>query len=327
MGDVLVIAEVANGTVRRSTLSALAAAQQASRILGGTYSILLLGHGVMDAAASMASFGASRILVCDHPSLEPFIAERFVPTAASVALDYQFILAVASSFGKDLLPRIAARLDAAYAGDCSAIVADSARLIFERPMYAGNILGYCALTTNIQTATVRQSEFSPMEPVATNSPSPTVSVELVAVGEAAGRVEFISLEEVKSDRPDLGDARRIVTGGRPLGKRFFEVLEPLAEQLGAAIGATRAACDAGCAPGHCQIGQTGKVVAPDLYLAVGVSGALQHTAGMRNSRVIVAINRDPEAPIFEFATYGLVADLFETVPALLAAIAEYRSGQ
>jgi electron transfer flavoprotein alpha subunit len=319
MGDCLVIAEFWGGRLRKATLSAVAAARQAR----SAFTVLVLGHQVANAARELAAYGAERVLCCDHPELENYAAERFAPTIATVASGFDLLLATASSFGKDLVPRVAARLGAAYAGDCSALRSVEGQLVFERPMYAGNVLATCTLGTAIQAATIRQSEFRPAEPVS-NPASPIEAVPYVAPGRAAERVEFVSFAEIKSERPELGEARAVVSGGRPLKERFFEILDPLAAELRAAIGATRAACDSGYAPGDYQVGQTGKVVAPELYVAVGISGALQHVAGMRSSRVVVAINRDPEAPIFGVADYGLVADLFETVPELTRALRQKR---
>jgi electron transfer flavoprotein alpha subunit len=207
-------------------------------------------------------------------------------------------------------------LDAAYAGDCAAVAADGGKLVYKRPMFAGNAYGYCTLGTPIQVVTARQSEFEAA--AASGGASPVESVAKAAPSAAASRVEFVSLEEVKSERPELTEASVIVSGGRALKEKFFEVLEPLATALGAALGASRAAVDAGYAPGDFQVGQTGKIVAPKLYFAIGISGAIQHIAGMKGSKVIVAINKDPEAPIFQLADYGLVADLFVAVPALIA---------
>ena len=194
--------------------------------------------------------------------------------------------------------------------------ADGGKLTYKRPLYAGNAYGYCTLSTAIQVATVRQSEIEPDAPSGGSSPIEKVSV--VAPSGAAARVEFVSLAAVKSERPELGDAKVVVSGGRALKEKFFEVLEPLADQLGAGLGASRAAVDAGYCPGDFQVGQTGKIVAPRLYFAIGISGAIQHLAGMKGSKVIVAINKDADAPIFQVADYGLVGDLFEVVPALVA---------
>ncbi|MFZ5889799.1 MAG: electron transfer flavoprotein subunit alpha/FixB family protein [Myxococcota bacterium] len=320
MANALVIAELGDdGSLRKSTLSAITFVKTALPALGGSFSILVLGGpGVERAAEELAGYGAAKVLFCADPSLANYTAEHFAPTVAEVAKGFALVVATASSFGKDLMPRVAARLDAAYAGDCSGVSSEGGKLLYRRPMFAGNAFGTCTLETAIQVATARQSEFSPAEPSGGSSPREAVSK--AAVGGAAARVEFLGLDSVKSERPELGDAKVVVSGGRALKEKFFEVLEPLADALGAAMGASRAAVDAGYAPGDYQVGQTGKIVAPSLYIAVGISGAIQHIAGMKGSRVIVAINKDPEAPIFQLADYGLVADLFQAVPALISEI-------
>jgi electron transfer flavoprotein alpha subunit len=321
--DALVIAEVEDGVPKRATLSAIGFVKSVLPSLGGSFSVLLLGSGLEAATRELEWYGAARLLVCDDPSLAHYTAEHFAPTVASAAKDFGLVVATASSFGKDLMPRVAARLDAAYAADCSGVADEAGKLVYRRPMFAGNVFGSCTLETPIQVATVRQSEFAAAEPVAETSPVQTVPKS--APGSSAGRVEFVKLEGVKSKRPELADAKVVVSGGRALKERFFEVLEPLADTLGAALGASRAAVDAGYAPGDFQVGQTGKVVAPQLYFALGISGAIQHIAGMKSSKVIVAVNKDAEAPIFQVADYGLVADLFQAVPSLVDELRRRRS--
>ena len=253
------------------------------------------------------------------PRSGEYTAEQFTPTVAAVGKAFGLIVATATSFGKDLLPRVAARL-ACRRGTrwrrCSGVANEGGKLVYKRFMFAGNAFGYCTLSTPIQVATARQSEFAAA--AASGAASPVESVAKTAPSAAAARVEFVSLEAVKSARPELTEASVVVSGGRALKEKFMEVLEPLADALGAALGASRAAVDAGYAPGDFQVGQTGKIVAPQLYVAVGISGAIQHIAGMKGSKVIVAINKDPEAPIFQLADYGLVADLFVAVPALVS---------
>ena len=317
MSDALVVAELSeDGKVKKSTLSAITFAQRALPALGGTFSILVLGASAKAAAAELTGYGAAKVLVAEDASFTHYTAENFAPTVAAVGKGFGLVVATATSFGKDLLPRVAARLDADYASDCSGVSAEGGKLVYKRPMFAGNVFGYCTLATPIQVATARQSEFEPA--AASGGASPVEAVAKTAPSTAASRVEFVSLEAVKSERPELTDASVIVSGGRALKEKFFEVLEPLASALGAALGASRAAVDAGYAPGDFQVGQTGKIVAPKLYFAIGISGAIQHIAGMKGSKVIVAINKDPEAPIFQLADYGLVADLFTAVPALIA---------
>jgi electron transfer flavoprotein alpha subunit len=317
MANVLVVAELSeDGKLKKSTLSAITFARQALPTVGGALRIVILGASTATAAAELAGYGADKIIAVDDASLAHYTAEQYAPSVAAAAQGVSLVVATASSFGKDLLPRVAARLDAAYAGDCSGVSGDGGKLVYKRPMFAGNASGYCTLDTSVQVATARQSEFVPAEP--SGGSSPVEKLAKAAVGAAAARVEYVGLEAVKSARPELTDAKVVVSGGRALKEKFFEVMEPLADAVGAAIGASRAAVDAGYAPGDFQVGQTGKIVAPQLYVAVGISGAIQHIAGMKSSKVIVAINKDPEAPIFQIADYGLVADLFQAVPALTA---------
>ena len=317
MPNILVVAELAeDGKLKKSTLSAITLARQALPAIGGSLHIVVLGASTAAAAAELGGYGAAKIITVEDASLAQYTAEHFAPSVVAAAQGCSLVVATASTFGKDLLPRVAARLDAAYAGDCSAVSVEGGKVVYKRPMFAGNASGYCTLETPVQVATARQSEFSPAEP--SGGSSPVEKLAKAAVGAAAARVEYVGLEAVKSARPELTEAKVVVSGGRALKEKFFEVMEPLADAVGAAIGASRAAVDAGYAPGDFQVGQTGKIVAPQLYVAVGISGAIQHIAGMKSSKVIVAINKDPEAPIFQIADYGLVADLFQAVPALVA---------
>lgn len=318
MTKILVVAEQSQGKVKSATFSALAFAHQASALVSGSFSILVVGAGAAAAANELTVFGAQEVKVCEEASLENYLAERFAPTVAASADGYTVLCATASSFGKDLMPRVAARLDAAYAGDCSGVSVSGGQLSYKRPMFAGNAFGHVTLGTKVQVVTVRQSEFGAQ--AATQGSSPIVNVPFIPPGKAAERIEFVSMDQVQSARPELSDAKIVISGGRALKDQFFAVLEPLADQLKAAIGASRAACDAGYAPGDYQVGQTGKIVAPQLYVAIGISGAIQHVAGMKGSKTIVAINKDPEAPIFQISDYGLVADLFTAIPELTQAL-------
>jgi electron transfer flavoprotein alpha subunit len=313
MANVLVVAEMHEGKVRKSTHSAIAFAKQ----VGAPFTILVLGQGAKSAAAEVTGFGAAKVLAADDAYLANPVAERFAPTVAEVAKSggHDVVVVTASSFGKDLAPRVAAKLGAGYAPDISAVKADGGKLSYRRPVFAGNAYATCEITTPVQVVSVRQSEFSAAAP--SGGSSPVEGVALAAKDPAAERVEFVSLDAAKSERPDLGEAKVIVSGGRALKEKFAEVLDPLASLLGAAVGASRAACDAGYAPPELQVGQTGRVVAPQLYFAIGISGAIQHLAGMKGSKTIVAINKDPDAPIFQVADYGLVADLFTAVPELI----------
>jgi electron transfer flavoprotein alpha subunit len=315
MADVLVVAEAAEGKLKKTTHSAVTFAKQAAAALGGTYAILVIGDAVSEAAAEAARLGAAKVLVAEAGALKNHVAERYVPTVAAAAKGFAVVVGTASAYGKDLLPRVAARLSAGFASDISELIAEGSSLKYKRPMYAGNAYGICSVTTPVQVVSVRQSAFAPAEPVA--AASPIEQVQVVPSGAAAERVEFVSFDQVKSERPELTEAKVVVSGGRALKERFNEVLDPLADVLGAAVGASRAACDAGYAASDLQVGQTGKVVAPSLYVAVGISGAIQHLAGMKGSKVIVAINKDADAPIFQVADYGLVADLFTAVPELV----------
>jgi electron transfer flavoprotein alpha subunit len=320
MADILVVAEISEGSLKKTTHSAIAFAREAAKGLGGGFSILAVGQGAKAAAAELAAFGAKSVLVADDASVAHYVAERFDDTVINAAKQGGFgvVVATASSFGKDLMPRVAVALDAGFASDISGVKAEGGKLVYKRPMFAGNAYGHCTLTTNVQVVTVRQSEFAPAEP--SGGASPVQDVALAPPSAGADRVEFVSFDQVKTSRPSLGEAKVVVSGGRALKERFNEIIEPLADSLGAAVGASRAACDAGYAPSDYQVGQTGKIVAPQLYIAAGISGAIQHLAGMKGSKVIVAINKDPDAPIFQVADYGLVGDLFQIVPELTKAV-------
>ena len=317
MKSVLVIAEIVEGKVRKSTMSAIAFARQVTKAGGGSFAVLALGAGAKGATAELTGYGASRVMVGDDPSLAHQVCELFAPTIAAVAKSGNFdcVVVTASSFGKDVAPRVAAKLGAGYASDVSGVTVNDGKATYKRPMYAGNAFGHCEITTPVHVVSVRQSEFPAAEP--SGGASPVEGITLASRDPAADRVEFVSLEQGKSERPDLGEAKVVVSGGRALKEKFAAVLDPLANLLGAALGARRAACDAGYAPPELQVGQTGRVVAPQLYFAIGISGAIQHLAGMKGSKTIVAINKDPDAPIFQVADYGLVADLFVAVPELI----------
>jgi electron transfer flavoprotein alpha subunit len=313
MAGTLVVAELTDGKVRKSTHSAIAFARQ----VGAPFSILAMGVGAKATASELAAFGAAKVVTCDDASLASYLCERFAPMVAKVAKDGGFdtVVVTASSYGKDLAPRVAAKLGAGYAPDINAVKVDGSKRAYRRPMFAGNAFGWCEIATPVHVVSVRQTEFPAAEP--SGGASPVEDVAPAPADAAAARVEFVSLEQGKSERPDLGEARVVVSGGRALKEQFAQVLEPLANLIGAAIGASRAACDAGYAPPELQVGQTGRVVAPQLYVAIGISGAIQHLAGMKGSKTIVAINKDPDAPIFQVADYGLVADLFQAVPELV----------
>jgi electron transfer flavoprotein alpha subunit len=311
--QVLVVAELHDGHVRKSTHSAITFA----RNTGLPFSVLVVGANAKAAAAEVTGYGAAKVLAAEDAKLASPVCELVAPTVAAVAKagGFDVVAITASSFGKDIAPRVAAKLSAGYAPDISAVKAEGGKLTFKRPIYAGNAYGLCEVTTPVHVVSVRQSEFQAAEP--SGGASPVEAVAAAPADAAASRVEFLGIEAAKSERPDLGEARVIVSGGRALKEQFAQVLDPLATLLGAAVGASRAACDAGYAPPELQVGQTGRVVAPQLYVAIGISGAIQHLAGMKGSKTIVAINKDADAPIFQVADYGLVADLFVAVPELV----------
>ncbi|MCC7534947.1 MAG: electron transfer flavoprotein subunit alpha/FixB family protein [Deltaproteobacteria bacterium] len=317
MTDVLVVGELFGGQLRRASLSAFSFAKTVASATGGAWDLLLIGEGAGGAAAEVTGFGARAVKTAEVAGGP--VAERYAATVAEQGKGYGVLVATASAFGKDLMPRVAAKLDAGVASDISGVSVEGGKLVYRRPMFAGNVVGTLTVGSAIQVVTVRQAEFEAAQP--TGGSSPVSSVSIVA-DPAAERVEFLSYEVAKSERPELTEAKTVVSGGRALksAENFKTVLEPLVDALGAAMGASRAACDAGYVANDLQVGQTGKVVAPQLYFAVGISGAIQHLAGMKGSKVIVAINKDPEAPIFQVADYGLVADLFKAVPELTEAV-------
>jgi electron transfer flavoprotein alpha subunit len=304
---ILVIAEHDNASVKASTLNTVAAAAK----IGGDIHVLVAGSNAQaaaDAAAKIA--GVTRVLLADAPQLADGLAENVDGTVLRIAKDYSHILAPATAYGKNIAPRIAAHLDVAQISDITAVDSPDT---FERPIYAGNAIATVQSSDAIKVITVRSTGF---DPVAAQGGS--ASVEKIEAAADAGISTFVSRELTKLDRPELTSAQIIVSGGRGLGngENYTRVLEPLADKLGAALGASRAAVDAGYVPNDYQVGQTGKIVAPNLYVAVGISGAIQHLAGMKDSKVIVAINKDEEAPIFQIADYGLVGDLFKILPEL-----------
>ncbi|GLR15057.1 electron transfer flavoprotein subunit alpha [Chitinimonas prasina] len=306
--SILVIAEHDNGSLKAATLNTVTAAQK----IGGDIHVLVAGHNAAAAAQAAAQIaGVAKVLLADAAHLGHQLAENVTPVVVELARGYSHVLAPATTHGKNLLPRVAALLDVAQISD---VIAVESADTFVRPIYAGNVIATVQSSDAIKLMTVRTTAF---DAAATGG---SATVESIGAGSDAGKSSFVSQELTKSSRPELGAAKIIVSGGRALAssEQFHGVLEPLADKLGAAIGASRAAVDAGYAPNDYQVGQTGKIVAPQLYLAVGISGAIQHLAGMKDSKVIVAINKDEEAPIFQVADYGLVADLFTAVPELIA---------
>ena len=303
---ILVIAEHDHLSIKAATLNTVAAACR----IGDDIHVLVAGAGCAAAAGQAAALqGVSKVLVVDAGHYQAQTAETVAALVVANAAGYSHILAPATTYGKNLLPRVAALLDVAQISEITAV--ESADT-FVRPIYAGNALATVQSGDVVKVITVRTTAF---DAVAGGNNAP---IEPLAAVADAGMTQLQGRELTKSERPELGAAKIIVSGGRGLGsgENYHKLLEPLADKLGAALGASRAAVDAGFVPNDYQVGQTGKIVAPQLYLAIGISGAIQHLAGMKDSKVIVAINKDPDAPIFQVADYGLVADLFETVPQL-----------
>jgi electron transfer flavoprotein alpha subunit len=306
---VLVIADHDGSAVRDTTHKTVTAALA----LGGDVDVLVVGHGAQAAADSAAKIsGVRKVLLAESGELGHTLAEAVTATVLGLAAGYDAVLAPASMDGKNYMPRIAAKLDVAPISDIIEVVAPDT---FVRPIYAGNALETIQTSDVKKVITVRPTAFAPADE------GGSAPVETVA-GTDGGKASFVGEEMVKSDRPELGAAKIVVSGGRALGsaEEFHSVIEPLADKLGAAVGASRAAVDAGYAPNDYQVGQTGKVVAPALYIAVGISGAIQHLAGMKDSKVIVAINKDADAPIFQVADYGIVGDYKTVVPELMNAL-------
>jgi electron transfer flavoprotein alpha subunit len=310
--SILVVAEHDQTSIKVSTRNAVAAAQG----LGADIHVLVAGHQCGAAARAAAQIsGVAKVLVADAPAYAHQLAENLAELVLSIVKTYTHVLAPATTSGKNFMPRVAAKLDVAQISEISEVVSADT---FVRPIYAGNALATVQSRDAIKVITVRTTAFD-----AVAATGGSAAVETLAAAAASGQVEFVGQELTKSDRPELAAARVVVSGGRGMQNgENFRILEALAEKLNAAIGASRAAVDSGFVPNDYQVGQTGKVVAPDLYIAVGISGAIQHLAGMKDSKVIVAINKDGEAPIFQVADYGLVADLFQAVPELTAALSK-----
>ena len=302
--SILVIAEHDNASIKGATLNTVAAAQK----IGGEIHVLVAGAGSAGAAAEAAKIaGVAKVLHADAPHLGESLAENVSALVVSLAKGYSHVLAPATSNGKNVMPRVAALLDVQQVSE---IVSVESADTFVRPIYAGNALATVQSKDAIKVITVRTTGFD-----AVAATGGSAAVESVAAPADSGLSAFVGREVQKSERPELTSAKIIVSGGRGMGSgEAFKILEPLADKLGAAMGASRAAVDAGFVPNDWQVGQTGKIVAPDLYIAIGISGAIQHLAGMKDSRVIVAINKDEEAPIFSVADYGIVGDLFQLVP-------------
>jgi len=313
MGNVLVVAEHLHGKFPKTTLVGVEAGKQMAGLVGGKCLGAVLGQGIGALGTELAGYGID-VLVVDGAPFAHYLADAYTAAIAELVnqKDVEVVIAAATAVGKDLLPRVAARLGAGMASEVTAIVTQTT---FKRPMYAGNAIATVQIEGSPRVVSVRTTAF---DAAAKSTQKGAVEKLSVTPDANSTRMQFVEFAETKSDRPVLTEARIVCSGGRGLknGENFTIYLEPLCEALGAAMGASRAAVDAGFVPNDLQVGQTGKVVAPALYIAVGISGAIQHLAGMKDSKVIVAINKDEEAPIFQIADYGLVADLFKAVPEL-----------
>ncbi len=314
--SILVIAEFAAEASAQKIKAATRSAIAAAKVIGADIDVLVIGEDIQSVAQQAAKINSvTRVLTVDNSIYAKPLAENFAPVVHGIAKNYSHIIVAATSFGKNLLPRVAALLDVDMVSEVTRIIDANT---YMRPLYAGGLNATVQNNEAIKLLTIRPTAFDAAQDA--NQSAPIESIAVVADDKKISR--FISEHIQQSERPDLSAARVVISGGRSLGsaEKFQETLEPLAAKLNAAIGATRAAVDAGFAPNECQVGQTGTVVAPDLYIAIGVSGAAQHIAGIKDSRMIIAINHDPDAPIFQWADYGLVADLFESTAAITAAL-------
>ena len=316
MATVLIFVEQQpDGALRKATLNALTAGAQLARKTGGELHAVALAKDATALAASVKEYGVKAVHAASGPAFEHYLAEGFAPAVAELAntLNAEWVGAAATQLGRDLMPRVAARLNAAMASEIMAVNGEGAAITLSRPMWAGAVIAEVKLSSAKKVFTVRPTEFAPAAKGAAGE------VKAFAPAAAAPKSKHLEFKEVKSARPQLTEARVVIAGGRGTQGNFAPI-EALADELGAAVGASRAVCDAGWQPNDLQVGQTGKVVAPQLYIAAGISGAIQHLAGMKGSKTIVAINKDAEAPIFQVADYGLVGDLFKVMPELQAAI-------
>jgi len=318
MTTLLVLAEHDNGRLKLATLAALGCARQLAAEAGGDFEVLLLGEGLAELSEQLRPYGAAHVLVADHERLRHPVADKYAHLLAEVARQRgaTLVLAAASTFAKDILPRAAALLDAGMVSDVVAVRREGDDFLFQRVMFAGNVIATVKLAGAVKFLTVRAAAFTP--PPKSADPSPVLPIP-VAAETLPALIEFVGRDAKVAGRPDATEARVVVSGGRAIrsAEDFERLIGGLADVLGGAVGSSRALVDAGITPNSLQVGQTGKIVAPDLYLAVGISGAIQHLAGMKDTKVIVAINKDADAPIFEVADYGLVADAYQAVPELI----------
>lgn len=320
MGKILVLVEIQNGKVRKASLSGITFARDLAGRTGAEFELAVMGPDAPDVASDLTGFGAARVHVVTSPVLSNYLARPWVRAVEGLvtASGADVIVGVSSTWTRDLLPGVAARLGAGMVSEALGFDVEGSDVLYKRPMWAGNVVATVRVVTPKVVVSVRGTEFAPAEPSGGASPVVQTQVQV----EDDGRTRFVSFQPTVSERPDLAEADVVVSGGRGLGdnESFWKTLNPLADLLGAAIGATRAVVDNGIAANDLQVGQTGKVVAPSLYFAVGLSGAIQHLAGMKNSKVIVAINKDEEAPIFSIADYCLVGDALKLVPELVDTI-------
>jgi electron transfer flavoprotein alpha subunit len=322
MDDILVIAHILDGRVKKGTHSAVTFASSVADHLNCTYSILALGDDLSTPRDILVSLGAQKVILGEAPGLDQALAERWAPIIEQVVKEgsYGMVVSPSSTTAKDVLPRLAHRLEAGMASDVIDVTFQGDTLHYTRPMYAGNINATVEIVTDRHVVTVRQTEFPAFEPLEDKSPLEVIPIP-PPPSEVLERITFESFERAVSERPDLTEAKVVVSGGRGLkSSEGFRIIEELADLLGGAVGASRAAVDSGFINSDFQVGQTGKIVSPELYIAVGISGAVQHLAGMKSSKVIVAINRDEDAPIFQVADFGFVGDLFKAVPEMISQI-------
>ena len=317
MARILVIAEHDAGQLKLATLSAMGFAHKVCADAGSLFDVLILGENISTAAESLRGYGEASVLVADHAALKEPLADKYACVIDEVARaqNATMVVGAASTFSKDILPRAAALLDAGMISDVIDVRPDGYDFIFKRVMFAGNVIATVKLDGALKFLTVRSAAFAPPPKAAQISPVTPVSFD---ASKLPSQIEYVGREAKVAGRPDSTEARVVVSGGRAIknAEDFERLIGGLADVLGGAVGSSRALVDSGITPNSLQVGQTGKIVAPDLYVAVGISGAIQHMAGMKDTKVIVAINKDPEAPIFEVADYGLVGDVYQLVPAL-----------
>lgn len=319
MSSVCIIAEHQNGKIKKSTLNAITFGREAAEKLAAEFCLIVIGHDISGVADALKNFGAARIILADAPDLANYTAETWSYVAAEAAGKHDAVLVgmASGTTGKDMMPRVAVKLAAGMGSDIIAFDGTA----FKRGMWAGNALATIDITTPVKVVTIQATAFAAAEPVTGESVLEPITVSLPQT-----KTRFVEMRETVSQRPDPTEAAVVVTGGRGVnGAENFKIIERLADVLGGAVGATRAAVDAGWVPNDLQIGQTGKMVAPDLYIAAGLSGSIQHQAGMKNSKVIVAINKDVEAPIFQIADFGIVSDLFKVIPEMSELLSKERS--